>query len=457
MRLLDDKRKVKTVRVLIYPNITYQKDLSKDSYIQVIKQQISLLNEIRDDLWFYVILPTRRRSKNSPNGSFETLLDFPNVTQWYITVPKYPPAMRSHFNVCNMQKMLHKGLDFDLVMSHLPEHTHALENTMYNLTHHMPPVFGYCHWFDLKGVVTWSKDSFLQNVTGLLEMDRCYLNTQHQKDMVLNQARETFNDDTIGKLDNILQVHHLGINSKDIVSRINKKPKKVIVFNHRPDTYKHFKQFIAVTDKLWEMRQDFKVWVPLLSKPNRDYVITTKGDKQWYYNELNKCYMGFSPKQKYGGWSVATTDGMMNGVPYIMYDDTYYKELYPHGDFFKNDHDALLLLNTYLDDPKYRNEEAQRALDYMSSSMVYMDEIIKMSDYIDDLLAKQKVMGDTDKLKEIIDFIKKGAATKQQIMDYLGWGRGIKWSPYRRALMKHPNIFDVMDEYPMYIWRDMNG
>ena len=157
MRLLDDKRKVKTVRVLVYPNITYQKDLSKDSYIQVIKQQISLLNEIRDDLWFYVILPTRRRSKNSPNGSFETLLDFPNVTQWYITIPKYPPAMRSHFNVCNMQKMLHKGLDFDLIMSHLPEHTHALENTMYNLTHHVPPVFGYCHWFDLKGVVTWSK------------------------------------------------------------------------------------------------------------------------------------------------------------------------------------------------------------------------------------------------------------------------------------------------------------
>ena len=457
MRLLDDKRKVKTVRVLIYPNITYQKDLSKDSYIQVIKQQISLLNEIRDDLWFYVILPTRRRSKKSPNGSFETLLDFPNVTQWYITIPKYPPAMRSHFNVCNMQKMLHKGLDFDLIMSHLPEHTHALENTMYNLTHHVPPVFGYCHWFDLKGVVTWSKDSFLQNITGLLEMDRCYLNTCHQKDMVLNQARQTFNDDTIDKLDNILQVHPLGINSKDIVSRINKKPKKVIVFNHRPDTYKHFKQFIAVTDKLWEMRQDFKVWVPLLSKPNRDYVITTKGDKQWYYNELNKCYMGFSPKQKYGGWSVATTDGMMNGVPYIMYDDIYYKELHPHGDFFKNDHEALTMINTYLDDPKYRNEEAQKALDYMSSSMIYKDEIIRMNDYINDLLNRQKVMGDTDKLKEIIDFIKKGAVTKQQIMDYLGWGRGIKWSPYRRSLMKHPNIFDVMDEYPMYIWRDMNG
>ena len=453
-----EERNVKTVRILVYPNITFQEDLDKDSYIQVIKNQISLLNQIRDDLWFYLILPRH-----------VTSLAFDNVTQWYVPLPTYPQTMRSHFDVFKMQKMLHKGLDFDLVMSHLPEHTHALENTMYNVTHHMPPVFGYCHWFDLKGVVTWSKDSFLQNVTGLLEMDRCYLNTQHQKDMVLNQARETFNDDTIDRLNNILEVQHLGVYREDIVSNINDKPDKVIVFNHRPDTYKHFNQFIAVTDKLWKMRQDFTVWVPLLDAGNhdtanrfREYVDVEKSDstvseKMNYYNQLKKCYMGFSPKQKYGGWSVATTDGMMNGVPYIMYDDTYYKELYPHGDFFENDHEALMLLNTYLDDPKYRNEEAQKALDYMSSSMVYKNEIINMSEYMDDLLNRQKVMSDTDKLKEIIEFIKKGAATKQQIMDYLGWGRGIKWSPYRRALMNHPNIFDVMDEYPMYIWRDMNG
>ena len=225
-------------------------------------------------------------------------------------------------------------LDFDLVMSHLPEHTHALKNTLYNVTHHVPPFFGYCHWFDLKEVVAWSKDSFLQNITGLLEYDRCYLNTQHQKELVLEQAKKTFNDEVIEKLDSILTVQHLGVNKKDIVNEINETPERIIVFNHRPDTYKHFKQFMEVTDDLWQIRQDFKVWIPLLEKPNRDYVITTKGNKQWYYNQLQKCYVGFSPKQKYGGWSVATTDGMMNGVPYIMYNDTYYKELHPQGDFF---------------------------------------------------------------------------------------------------------------------------
>ncbi len=204
---------------------------------------------------------------------------------------------------------------------------------------------------------------------------------------------------------------------------------------------------------MWKLRQDFKVWVPLLDKPNREYVITDKGDKQWYYKELQMCYMGFSPKQKYGGWSVAMTDGMMNGVPYIMFDDTYYHELNAKGDFFKNDHEALMLMNNYLDDPQFRNEQAEQAIDCIRENLIYKDKIVEMNKYMNDLLSRQKVMGDSDKLKEIIEFIKKGPATKRELMDYLGWGRGIKWSPYRRALMKHPNIYDVMDEYPRYVWK----
>ena len=447
MNLFDIGKEIKhqkTVRLLVYPNITFQKDLEKDSYIQVIKKQITLLNQLRDDLWFYLILP-------EPVPS----LDFDNVTQWFIDYPTYPPTMRSHFVVPEIQKMLSGDMDFDLVMSHLPEHTHALKNVMYNVTHHTPQFFGYSHWFDVKEVVAWSLDSFKQNITGLLEYDRCYLNTQAQKNLVLNQAKETFNDATISKLDDILTVQHLGVDAKDILDTINETPEKIIVFNHRPDTYKNFKGFMKVCDELWKIRQDFKVWIPLLDKPNRDYVITDKGNKDWYYKELQKCYVGFSPRQTYGGWSVSTTDGMMNGVPFIMYNDTYYHELNSNGDFFDNDHDAVMLLNTYLDDSRYRNEEADKALDWIRNKLIYSDEIVKMSNYMDELLLKQKTMGDSDKLKEIIGWIKdRKRITKTEIMTNLNWGRGIKWTPYRMALMNHPNIFDVYDSEPVYIWRD---
>jgi len=433
----------KTVRVLVYPNITFQADLEKDSYIQVIKKQISLLNEIRDDLWFYLILPCEMES-----------LNFSNVTQYIIKMPTYPPTMRSHFDVPKITKLLGRKLDFDLVMTHLPEHTHALKNVLYNVTHHEPKFFGYCHWWDVKDVVAWSKPSFLQQITGVLEYERCYLNTQHQKDLVLNQASETFNDDTLVKLDEILVPQHLGVDKKDIIDKVNPNPEKIIVFNHRPDTYKHFKQFIEVTDMLWKTRQDFKVWVPLLGKSNRDYVITDKGDKEWYYKQLQKCCVGFSPKQVYGGWSVATTDGMMNGVPYIMYDDTYYHELYANGDFFTKQEEACKSLNTYLDNKEFRNEEAQKSLNWMSNHLIYEDKMIEMTEYMNKLVMETRAVKDTDKFKEIVSWIKSaGGLSKDEIITKLQWGRGIKWTPYRRALMNHPNIFDVQDSTPYYCYK----
>ena len=37
-------------------------------------------------------------------------------------------------------------------------------------------------------------------------------------------------------------------------------------------------------------------------------------------------------------------------------------------------------------------------------------------------------------------------------MEWLNWGRGIKWSPYL-TLMEHPNIYDVNDGEPKYCWK----
>lgn len=435
----------KTVRVLVYPNITFQKDIEKDSYIQVITNQIKILNEIRDDLWFYLILPC-------PVSS----LNFDNVTQWFVDLPTYPQTMRSHFDVFKIQKMLNSEYDFDVVMSHLPEHTHALKNVLYNVTHHIPPVFGYCHWFDLKDVVAWPKDSFIQNITGLLEYERCYLNTEYQKNLVLNQAKETFNDKTIRRLNDILTVQHLGVEPDDITNDINPNPKKIIVFNHRPDAYKHFNNFIKIMDDLWKDRQDFLVWIPLLTeKLNKSYITNDKGNKEWYYNKLKECCVGFSPKQKYGGWSVATTDGMMNGVPYIMYNEDYYKELYNDADFFSTDTQAVSLLNKYLNNTEYRNDQAKKSLNHIKNNLVYKNKIVEMNDYMNELLSSQKEIKDSQKLYEIIDWIKTSkSVSKSEILDNLNWGRGIKWTPYRRSLMKHPNIYDVNSEEPTYKWKE---
>ena len=65
--------------------------------------------------------------------------------------------------------------------------------------------------------------------------------------------------------------------------------------------------------------------------------------------------------------------------------------------------------------------------------------MIAMNDYMNELLSNQKVMGDSDKLKEIISWIKDNKSmTKKEIINKLGWGRGIKWTPYRLASNESP-------------------
>jgi len=442
-KFLVDQKFEKTIRILVYPNITFSKDLTKDSYIQVITNMITELNKIRSDLFFYLVLP-----------EFLEMLDFDNTKQFIMKVPTYPPTMRSHFDVEYFRKIIGHHLDIDLVFSHLPEHTHAVKNVISNVTHHSPSYFGYCHWFDLKDVVAWSLPSFNQNILGILEMQRCYLNTQSQKNLVLNQASEVFNKGTIAKLDDILTPHHLGVKEQDVVEP-NKSTDKLIVFNHRPDTYKDFGNFMKVLEDLRQQRQDFTVWIPLLEKSDKSWITTEKFNKQRYYKKLQQCRVGFSPKQVYGGWSVSTTDGIMNGCPYIMYDADYYQELNPTADFFTENSSAVNLLNKYLDDEDYRNQMSVKSQQYLKENLIYKDEIKKMSDYIDDLIKQQKYV-QSDITKKLISIIKlKGQVTKKELFgSYLGWGRGINFGPYRRALLRNKNIYDTIDSTPHYCWID---
>ena len=50
---------IKTKRILVYPNITFSKDLEQDSYVQVMKKLIFELSKVRDDLYWYIISPEK--------------------------------------------------------------------------------------------------------------------------------------------------------------------------------------------------------------------------------------------------------------------------------------------------------------------------------------------------------------------------------------------------------------
>jgi glycosyltransferase involved in cell wall biosynthesis len=455
----------KTKRILVYPNITYSKDIQKDSYVQVERKLISELSKIRNDLFWYAITPKdNKHNSQYPIGPHKPPR---NIYECVVPpYPSYPPTMRCHFDTFEIKKYLLHKYDFDLIFTHLPEHTWNLVNLLKNNTHHNVPILGYSHWFDFEHIQKWPVGAFNQNMMGLLEMDKCYINTEYQKQLVLHEARKTFNKRTVLKLSNILEPFHLGV-STDELTPPKEKSHKLIVFNHRTHSYKNFSNFIEICDKLWEMRQDFKVWIPLLDAQsvgilgqprNRPWLDDSKFGKTEYYQKLQNCRVGFSPRQTYGGWSVATTDGLMNGCPFIMYDADYYRELNPTADFFSTDDSAISLLNKYLDDESYRNEKATESFNYVSENLLYENSIKIISNDIDRLINKSdSVSKKSKKLKEFVSYIKNnGTVSKADLIKKTGWGRGIPFSPYRRALMNHPNIFDKMGMLPYYTWKPLD-
>ena len=226
---VEDNDKEYKYKILVYPNITFQKDLEKDSYVVVLCNIIKELNKIRDDLFFTIISPAHINS-----------LEFENTQQIIAPQISYPNSMRMAFPYKEVFAGLKwKENDYDIVYSHLPEHTGNLKNLLYNSTNISPAIIGYTHWTEFKEITNYEYQVGLAyNIVGVLQMSKCGINTQAQKDLVLKNAKEYFNDDVVAKLDNILEPQYLGWETPKYEKQTTDK--KIVVYNHRPHTYKNY-------------------------------------------------------------------------------------------------------------------------------------------------------------------------------------------------------------------------
>ena len=257
--------------ILVYPNITYPDNLEKDSYVVVMRNVLDVLNKMRDDLFFVFITP-----------QFVKSLDRPNTEQLIYPLPTFPNAMRAHFDYFTLYKLIDwRERDIDIIYSHLPEHTLQLVNLIYNSTNLSPRVIGYCHWFELPENVGFQKRFFDLNLLGILEMEECGVNTKWLRNLVLDRAKETFNQNYIEMLGHIIKPHYLGVDMIDLSTPKKARPKSIL-FNHRDGEYTGLNWFVSCMDKLWERRKDFKVYMTLAQR-DRPYIEKVSiGDRQEY-------------------------------------------------------------------------------------------------------------------------------------------------------------------------------
>ena len=438
---VEDNDKEYKYKILVYPNITFKKDLEKDSYVVVLGNIIRELNKIRDDLFFTIVSPSHINSLEFDNTEQMIIGDLAKIA--------YPNFMRGDFPAVELyRKLKWKENDYDIVYSHLPEHTGVLYNLFYNSTNISPAFIGYTHWTEFKEITNYAYNVQLaHNIVGILQMSKCGINTQAQKDLVLKNAKEYFNDDVVAKLDKILEPHYLGWETPKYEKQTTDK--KIIVYNHRPHTYKNYPWFLEQMDKLWKQRKDFEVWVPLAEGREREYITNEKFDRVGYFSKLSSCLVGVCCRQKYEGWAISATDGMSVGVPYLFSDDGSYHELADDaGLYYEDENQFLEKMNTILDDEEVREEYSKKSLKRFEESKwdSAINQFNNMINETTDGLSMLKE--DTDSYNKVADFIhKKKSVTKKEILEHLGWGVRISFSGYRNRLRNEPTIRFTKNRY----------
>jgi len=336
-------------KVLVIPNITNSSNIDKDSFVDVIHNHIKALEPYGEYFW-NILMPVGKVSKK---------LNLSNVKQHEVEIPGDMMNQRS-FPSTKLINLL-KDIDYDVIYSHLPDWPQVGRYKKSTDT----KIVGYAHWFEMKscngpdnraGKAKWLWLPI--ELMGVSQMDVCYLNTQDQKNRVLQEARESFNDEFVQKLDEILKVWNLGVPQDKIVDGVKLSKENIIVFNHRAAAYKGYPKFIELMEEYRTQRQDFTVWIPQLDgKSPHPWIDNTKVPKHDYYKRLQNCKVGVQMRQTNYGWSVSGTDCMMNGTPMIWQESDCYHEIDPNGMFFKTKKDFFGYLDKILDDDNFRKEQ----------------------------------------------------------------------------------------------------
>ena len=446
-----------TYQVLCVPNITSQAALDKDSYVLVMENVIKELNKIRDDLFFHI-----------PITKYTKRLDFDNTKQYIFKMPSFPNAMRGHYSFYQWNEVLNaKKIEMDVIWSHLPEQTTNIKNHCHNIYSQDIPVIGYSHWIENSEFApNWKTTFYHNNITGMLQMDKCGLNTQTQIDALLEEAAEHYSQKTIDKLRDIMIPLYLGIEQDKISKSVKTDTDKVIVFNHRTKEYRGWKRFIKIIQELRNQRQDFKVFcsmidptgIQMLKKSFNDmsfFDFDGPADRDEYIAKLENCRVGF-----HGGtrWAMSSQDGLCKGIPYVYELGKETGELFGNQmeSGFKTTDEAIDLFNRMLDDNDWRNEQSQLALDHCSNVHTWGNRIVPFNDMITEAIDKQlsDVIKSGDKKDDIVNFVKKHKMVDTQTMsDYLGWGKQIGFRRYRNYLRTVDGLYTTMinkKEYYIY-------
>jgi hypothetical protein len=186
------------------------------------------------------------------------------------------------------------------------------------------PVYGYCHWWEIKENGAYKWNSFVDNINGILQMEECGVNSKWVKNLIIQRASEYFSQKQLDKLETIIQPWYLGC---DDWRTSEKNDVPTILFNHRDNGYTGFGFFFDLMDEFYAKGYKFKVYTTT-SDVDKVYTECVKNpDREIYLQNISKAHIGVGAFKDYSAWSMSVTDGFSVDVPYLLPKGLCYEEM----------------------------------------------------------------------------------------------------------------------------------
>tara|TARA_R110002020_G_scaffold263294_4_gene477693 strand:- start:180 stop:758 length:579 start_codon:yes stop_codon:yes gene_type:complete len=182
--------------------------------------------------------------------------------------------------------------------------------------------------------------------------------------------------------------------------------------------------------------------VPLADTIDREYISIDKFNRQGYFTELSKCWVGVCGKSYHKGWVNSAADGMSVGTPYIFLNENYYSEtIKDSGIYFNDDNEFMKKINKILDDENYRKKYSKKSKETAKKN-TWDITIKKYNKHF--VLAEEELKelkSETDSYLKMKKYISnKGYVSKRELKSYLNWGIRIPFDSYRNKLRKETKI-----------------
>ena len=129
-------------------------------------------------------------------------------------------------------------------------------------------------------------------------------------------------------------------------------------------------------------------------------------------------------------------------------DDDYYHELAGDAGIYYDEDAFVDKLNNLLDIPDVRDEWSVKSLQRFEKCK-WEKAINQFNDMLDETTDKFNIIGDkSESYKKILDYIhQKKSVSKGDILEYMGWGVRISFTPYRNKLRNEKTIKFTKNRY----------